>query len=757
MLKVRGLAAEQRKNRSIAVWVLTGVLAFVASMGKILGYPSPVNVVVAVVSGGNIIPAFLGSALCYIIFGSIESGIIQLCSILVIAGIRLTLMQETQKENPIFLSMLTSGIMLLFSCVMSAAVPSDTYTASVRMITSLIGGCLVFIAKTVQQKHESGGVFELGGINGIFAAILYVMTVSTLAACPLPVLNAGRIFGAFALLAAVRKYKTAGGAIVGALTTCGVLLCDPALAKNTLLLATSGLICGAFIQFGILIAVLVFIGVSILSLVAIGINGDTFFMFADLLAGSALFVACPVSFIRKTAANFFSVKSTVDLVGMTASSRLNFASKTLGDIRGQITLVSAAIDRKTDSTDLKVQTCAAVCGECELFNVCWKKSIQSTKNAFQKLENIVMKYNGVSLRDVEDALPMCRRMEFMTEAFNETYKNLLAEKADNIKIKEMREIVTEQLSSMEDILSDLSYRVGQVRAVDSSLSAQIREYFSQLGYPNAKACVYIDENNAQRAEVYLTAQFKGDLVKLTMGISSITECDFDLPVITKIENVTKLSFAELPDFESEIGMFQASSTDNGYSGDTMETLDLSASDKYVILSDGMGTGKRAKLDSMFAVNLACRMLKAGFSMPTTHRLINSILRVKGWDESFATLDLLKIDLCGASAEFLKAGAAPAYLYRDGALKRIGGQAFPAGILSGCVPDIANCKLFNGDMIIMSSDGVDESVIRKTAEVVKKGAISAQDIAQKLGELAMDCSPIEKRDDISIAVIRISLR
>lgn len=109
------------------------------------------------------------------------------------------------------------------------------------------------------------------------------MTVATLAAVPLPYFNAGRIFGAFALLAAVRKYKTAGGAVVGALTTCGILLCSPQLAGNTLLLATSGLICGAFVQFGVLAAAFVFIGVSLISLVAIGINSDTFFMFADRL------------------------------------------------------------------------------------------------------------------------------------------------------------------------------------------------------------------------------------------------------------------------------------------------------------------------------------------------------------------------------------------------------------------------------------------------------------------------------------------
>lgn len=759
MLKIKGKADVCAPGRSMNVigCILTAAAAFLASLGKIMGYPSPVNVAVAVFSGRYIIPAFLGSALSYIIFGNIENGIIQLCSILVIAGIRLTVMHDSRKDNPVFMSLLTSGVMILFSCVMSIAVPADAYTASLRMITALIGGCLVFIAKTVQQNYRCEGVFELGGLNGVFAAILYIMTVSTLAAVPLPYINAGRIFGAFALLAAVRKYKTAGGAVVGALTTCGILLYSPSLAGNTLLLATSGLICGAFVQFGALAAVLVFIGTSLISLVAIGINSDTFFMFADLLVGSVIFIACPVSLLKKTAARFFGVRNSVDLVGQTASSRLNFASKTLGDIRGQIALVSAAIDKKAENADLKVRVCAAVCGNCQMFAMCWKKSRSTAKQAFEKLEQTVMKYNGISEMDVENRLPMCCRVSDLTGGFNDIYKDLLAEKADNIRVKELREILTEQLSSMEDMLSDLSYRVGQVRAVDPSLSAQVRDYFAQLGYPNAKACVYIDENSTQRVEVFLTAKFKGDLVRLTTGISSIAENDFDIPVITQVDNVSKLSFNELPDFEIQTGTFQASSGDNEYSGDTLDTIELTACEKYVILSDGMGTGKRARLDSMFAVSLACRLLKAGFSMATAHRLINSVLRVKGWEESFATLDLLRLDLCGGSAEFLKSGAAPAYLYRDGAFKVIGGQAFPAGILAECVPDSCSFKLFKGDIIIMSSDGVGEGTVRRLSSILKKGIRQPAEIAQKLGEYAMNVKNGGKRDDISIAVIYVDVR
>ena len=736
------------------LWALSAVCAFIASFGKISGFPSSMNVAVGVLSGMNFVPAFIGSVLSYIIQGSWESGIVQLCALLVIGVVRGILTDRNESESPAFLGLLTAGVLMLFGAVMSIAMAWDVYEVSMRMITALICGCVVFIAKMVMLRRDYDGIVELSGLNGVYGGVLYIILIATLSACPFPALNVGRSLGCFAILCGARKYHNAGGAVMGALTTCGVLLCNPLLAKNTLLLATSGLICGAFIQFGVLATVLSFLAVSLVSLVAIGINGDTFYMFADMILGSVIYIAVPVSLIKKISGRVTGARNSVDLVGQTASSRLSFASRTLSDIRGQLSLVTAAIDRKTKDSDLKRQVCTAVCGGCEMFQNCWKENKKKSLKAFSKLEETVLCYNCISNRDIDIHLPVCIKPDDMEYAFNQLYKEFLSEKANNIHIKEMRELLSEQLASMEDMLGDLSYRVGQVRAIDPNFSAQVRDYFERLGYPNAKACVFTDENHLQRVEVFLTSKFAGDVVRLTTGIGSITECDFDLPVITEAEGVTKLAFTKQPDFEISIGAFQASSGENEFSGDSFDAVSLSTGERYIILSDGMGTGKRARLDSLFTVNLISRLLKTGVSIGTAHRLINSILRVKGWEESFATVDLLKLDLWGGTAEFLKSGASKSYLYRDGSLKAIGGQAFPAGILASCIPDISNIKVFHGDIIIMCSDGAEENVIRQIVLLLEENPdISPKDIAQALGEYATEKNNGKNRDDITIIVIK----
>ena len=243
MEKIRHTAKFHTSGKTnVLMAVLSAAAAFTASFGKILGFPSSMNVAVAVLSGTNVIPAFLGSALAYFVSGTFSEGIVQLCAILVIGAVRLVMPSADHKDDPVFVSLLTTGAMLLFSCVMSVAMPSDTYTASLRMISSLMCGCVVFIALTVKRQRNRSGVFDLTGINGVFTAILYIMFISTITAAPLHVVNLGRIAGTLFMLMAVRKYRNIGGAVVGALTTCGVLLCTPSLARNTLLLATSGLI-----------------------------------------------------------------------------------------------------------------------------------------------------------------------------------------------------------------------------------------------------------------------------------------------------------------------------------------------------------------------------------------------------------------------------------------------------------------------------------------------------------------------------------
>ena len=88
------------------------------------------------------------------------------------------------------------------------------------------------------------------------------------------------------------------------------------------------------------------------------------------------------------------------------------------------------------------------------------------------------------------------------------------------------------------------------------------------------------------------------------------------------------------------------------------------------------------------------------------------------------------------------------------LKAIGGQAFPAGILAECTPDVSELKLFDGDVLLMTSDGVEDATAR---EILRCNGMNAQEIVTALGAKALAQRTGGRRDDITIIAAKIFLR
>ena len=736
----------RRQTAAFSAGILTG-------MSVVLGFPSFMCAAAASLAGDYAPAVFLGTVLSFLLNRGIEAGIVQICSVLVITAIHFIDPFGGHRDDPVYRSLTVTGTLMLFSCVMTAAVPSDPYFASMRMVNSLLAGCTVFIVMTITASFRRSGVYDLTGLNGIFLGMFGIMAVSVLSSVHIFAFDPGRILGTFVLLYAVRRYHSFGGAVVGALTACGVMVCDPSLARNTLLLATAGLICGAFAGTGTFGMVMSLLVTSLISLVAVGVNGDTYHMFADVAAGAILYIIIPADRIRRFGKKLSGFSSTLDLIGQTTSSRLAFAGQALCSIRRRLDMVTDTMDKSARSRTAASEVKRCVCSDCSGCAVCFCEGAR-TADAFEKMNAITDRYGCIDSEQAAELVPTCSRPGLIADAFSEFSRRILEEKTENIRMRELRSMLTEQLASMEAILSDLSFRSSVVRSIDPTLSARVREEFSAMGCKGAKVCVYVDDTLCRRADAFISGEFTGDMVRLTASVSSLLDCDMGLPDVAQEEGVTRISFSELPAFTAESAVFTASAGGE-YSGDSCEVFDLGGSEKYLLLSDGMGTGKRARLDSSFTVSLAEKLLTSGLSMTTVHRLVSSMLMVKGWEESFATMDMLRLDLCGGRATILKAGAVKSRLCRDGSVTALGGQSFPAGILADCPPDISEVKLFDGDTIIMTSDGADDD----TADLMARIAAEHNDtdldtLVQQLGCIALKRRPSDHCDDLTVIAVRI---
>ena len=736
----------------------TGAFAcgLLTGLSVTLGFPSFMSGAAASLAGDHAPAVFLGTLLAFLLNRGLEAGIVQICSVLVITAIHFIDPLGDRRDEPVYRSLVVSGVLMLFSCVVTAAMPGDFYLASMRMINSLLAGCTVFITMTVRSAAKRSGIYDLSGINGVFTGMLCIITVSIFSSVNIFAVNLGRTLGAFIMLQASRRYRSFGGAVAGALTACGVLICDPSLARNTLLLATAGLICGVFVQFGRLAEVMSFLVTALISLVAVGVNGDTYHMFADIVAGSLMFLMIPADKVKRIGKRISGFRSTPELIGQTTAARLMMAGQTLGEIRRRLDMVTVTMDRNTASRTASSEVRRCVCTDCPSYILCFEKN-ENTMSAFDRLQDILDRGGSITDAQVHSTVCCCDRPELLSEAFNDLEKHIMEDKTENIRIRELRTMLTDQLLSMEDILSDLSYRSSQVHSIDTGLSESVREQLAAMGYHGAKVCVYVDDDLFRRADAFIRGSFSGDIAKLTASVSSILDCDMGLPDITGDNGITRISFAELPAFTAESAVFSASASGE-YSGDSCDIFDVGGSEKYLVLSDGMGTGKRARLDSSFTVSLSRKLLTSGLSLTTVHRLVSSMLRVKGWEESFATMDILRLDLCGGRASLLKAGAVSSRLCRDGAVILLGEISFPAGILSDCPPDKCEIKLFDGDIIIMTSDGADEDSAQLIAHTAAEdNGRDINELVQHLGKIILERRQGTRADDLTVMAVRISLR
>lgn len=201
------------------------------------------------------------------------------------------------------------------------------------------------------------------------------------------------------------------------------------------------------------------------------------------------------------------------------------------------------------------------------------------------------------------------------------------------------------------------------------------------------------------------------------------------------------------------------------SGDCFSTKHLGENRLLLCLSDGMGTGKQAELESRMTVELLEQLLDAGFSLAAAVYMINQALLNCRQKQTPTTLDICVIDLYSGVCQMAKLGAVPGYLKRGTGVSAIWGQTVPVGILSwgqGGSSDkwneIHTEQLQSGDRLILMTDGVTEKGGNISDEIIKDLIAgcriqNSKEMADWLMEQMLLLDP-EIKDDMTVLVAGI---
>ena len=175
----------------------------------------------------------------------------------------------------------------------------------------------------------------------------------------------------------------------------------------------------------------------------------------------------------------------------------------------------------------------------------------------------------------------------------------------------------------------------------------------------------------------------------------------------------------------------------------------------------MGTGPNARKSSQIAIKMLGRLLSNGFEKETSIELINNAILNNTKQETYATLDIIVLDLYAGNVEYIKNGAAPTYIKNKKNVDIIKNISLPTGILNNIDLVVYDRDIEDNDIIVMCTDGiVDSNKQYQNKEIWVKNILenmeteNSQKIADIILKEAIDNNYGKAEDDMSVIVIKI---
>lgn len=386
-----------------------------------------------------------------------------------------------------------------------------------------------------------------------------------------------------------------------------------------------------------------------------------------------------------------------------------------------------------------------VCKNCKNVEFCWKKDFNSTyKTMFRFLE--IMERRGILTKEdiPEHFNEKCvRKLQLVTE-INRLFEVYKINRIWKKKLAENRELTSEQFKGISEIIRNAAGDIGEEKTFDVIAADEITESLSILGIETERVEVICDQSGKQSVELSVIGCADENVCndKIRPVIKKILGINVSVPKISCDEGKygkCRLRFCQAEGFDTKIGI--AGCAQGEESGDRHYTNYLSDGKFVVTISDGMGTGHKAALQSDTIVKLLGSFLEAGFDKTIAVKLVNSVMVMKSAHDAFATVDMCVIDLYTGEVEFIKNGAEASYIKHSDFTETVRTASLPIGIVSVVDIETFARTLSNGSMVVMTSDGViakndDDTWLRQLIEVVDTD-IPSQEFAEIILEEAVN--------------------
>lgn len=588
------------------------------------------------------------------------------------------------------------------TAVMFSQSPSASDFILVLCSALICAGCVTFYSGTVDCIAKKRNIYMLD--NHSLVCIVASLCSLLLGASEISILGfrPARFLGAFVILLASYLFSRSGGSVAG-IAIGGCIAVSGTSVALSICYGICGLLAGVFSKFGQLACALVFsVAAGIAALLDGSAEGTA--VFAETALAAVVFICIPSSRLSRVRSNILNPKvRRIESEFCSAGERLLEASKAIGSVSECVTSVSKGIDALSPANDIMVimRVRERVCADCPL-----KDTLCPEEGEFSHILEKLSEGESVSAQDFSvNFNAKCPSVPRLADSFNRVYANRNAVNALQANSARNRELACGQFDWTAMLLRELSEELGNGAQILFGKEKSAARVLSEYGFDVVSVSCVQPVSGALRLRcVVREIPAATSLSQLTGTLSTELEAQLIPPKIREIKGGKELLFLRKELFRIRLGSAAASCGNQKLCGDYFECFQTE-SKAYIILSDGMGTGGRAAIDSAMTVELFSRLIRAGVSLDTALNITNSALSVKSEDESISTLDVAEIDLFDGSTVIFKAGAAPSFYTASGRIREIEIPSTPLGILPKVKFNRYSLKLRGGDTLVMVSDGI----------------------------------------------------
>lgn len=406
------------------------------------------------------------------------------------------------------------------------------------------------------------------------------------------------------------------------------------------------------------------------------------------------------------------------------------------------------------------------CQYCNGYAGCWGENFYATYREIFDLIAYAELYGEVHAKHIKGRLAKSCFQQFkLLATINQLFERCNTEFQWQRKLNEGKFVLVDQLQGVSNLIRNLAQEVDTDISFKYEIEERLRHGFSRVGVSIKELTVLASrgENleiriqqhncNQKRECVYLAAALIGRLLGQEYSVWE-KNCH--------LEN-GDCSYCLIPSYNYEIktSVCKIPKEGNLYSGDNHSLHELKDGHFVAVLSDGMGNGPKAAIESSTTISILNKLLGIGIDRDVAVRMVNSVLLLNSPAESFATIDIVQIDLYHGQAEFIKIGASATYLKRGKEVWSIKSTSLPAGILDTIDIERTSIQLQPDDLIIMATDGVvdsreptpgkEEWLIRALKQVEVVGPEALGEYLLSLAKINYDGIP---KDDMSVIVLQV---